>query len=339
MTSLFQSGARIRRTFTPQDAVDLRAQLSEWFTTPSSATAYERVMQAGYAPLDATNPRRDRLNFAQLLDASRLIWADESYTRLVSAMAAVSPSEPLTESEILYPDCFVVFSHPLPTELLGFFDSRRVRALSWHLSWGERLIFTAYDHTPRLSSINFATLADPRPVEVRVNGLFPIYTGILPLVDNALLDEWTERNESSDTAADPLDFDQLFRFVRAIGEASRSPIATAERSWERSTARGRSNPSRETALHRFYLRAPEHADEEEAAILADHGKSSPRPHWVRGHWRRQWYGTIQQHRWKWINGHPVGEYDGPTPTTPTVHIATDRIPTDTSMPSRKEETQ
>lgn len=310
----------IQRDFTPQNAVDLRAKLADWFTTSSSEPAFDRTVRGAYAHPGSTNPRRDRLNFAQMLEESRLVWADQPFTRLISAMSATSPDDLLSEDEILYPDCFVVFSHPLPAELLGFFDSRRVRALSWHLSWGDRLLFTAYDYAPRTSSINYATFDDPRLTPVRVSGLFPIYTGTLPLADSELAAEWLEMNEAH--ALDPVSYDHIFRLIRAIAEAARSPMSATERTSESTTAAGRARPSRETNLHRFYLRHPEHADEEGAAVLAAQGKLSPRPHWVRGHWRRQWYATVEQHRWKWIEGHPTRDYEGPETSTPTVHIAT-----------------
>ena len=32
-----------------------------------------------------------------------------------------------------------------------------------------------------------------------------------------------------------------------------------------------------------------------------------RQHWVRGHWRKQWYATMEDHRLKWIDGFIKGD--------------------------------
>ena len=46
-----------------------------------------------------------------------------------------------------------------------------------------------------------------------------------------------------------------------------------------------------------------------------------RSHWVRGHWRQQWYPSIQDHRTIWIDGFIRGDAELGTVTGRKIYVA------------------
>ena len=46
-----------------------------------------------------------------------------------------------------------------------------------------------------------------------------------------------------------------------------------------------------------------------------------RAHWVRGHWRNQWYPSLEDHRTIWIDGFVKGDASLGTVTGPKVYVA------------------
>jgi hypothetical protein len=62
---------------------------------------------------------------------------------------------------------------------------------------------------------------------------------------------------------------------------------------------------------------------------ADHGRyeldaatgRKVRQHWVRGHWRNQWYSSLQDNRAIWIDGHVKGDASAGIVTGPKVLVA------------------
>lgn len=59
---------------------------------------------------------------------------------------------------------------------------------------------------------------------------------------------------------------------------------------------------RDVPIRRVYLSNPEYG---EAELAGARGKPH-RLHWVRGHWRKQWFPKHEEHRTIWIDGHPRG---------------------------------
>lgn len=75
------------------------------------------------------------------------------------------------------------------------------------------------------------------------------------------------------------------------------------------------------------LRQPEYGQYELDAAAGYQPKTPQRLHWVRGHWRNQWYPSAQEHRPRWIDGFIKGNADyGDVTDRPTVYLATGDTP-------------
>jgi hypothetical protein len=62
------------------------------------------------------------------------------------------------------------------------------------------------------------------------------------------------------------------------------------------------------AIRRVYLRGPDDGQAELAATREARSGQPSRGHWVRGHWKRQWHPSIEEHRQRWIEGYPRGDF-------------------------------
>lgn len=60
-------------------------------------------------------------------------------------------------------------------------------------------------------------------------------------------------------------------------------------------------------MRRLYRRRPERGAAELDAPQAER-QGTPRCRWVRGQWRQQWFPSVQEHRWQWIDGLPRGDF-------------------------------
>lgn len=128
--------------------------------------------------------------------------------------------------------------------------------------------------------------------------LRPVARVLLPFSGDPTARITSEASRLSATSA------QLMGLMVSLAAISRSPLSESEGGPVPSDGTSRGHSSTRSSIRRSYLRHPEYGSME---IQAARGKM--RAHWVRGHWRRQWYSSIQEHRFIWVDGFPKGNPD------------------------------
>lgn len=112
-------------------------------------------------------------------------------------------------------------------------------------------------------------------------------------------------------------------FIRAIGAIAASPATThstidARTKSERKKRTRRGDlPTQSRELRVLSLRRPEHGRYELDAATGRRQRS----HWVRGHWRNQWYASTEEHRIIWIDGFVKGDPELGGVSGPKIHVA------------------
>lgn len=111
--------------------------------------------------------------------------------------------------------------------------------------------------------------------------------------------------------------------LRSLSALSRQRLTREDSPKLHQSVRGlaRSSGITQEQFRRIYLQRPEAAEHELAAAQAHAEGRTPAGHWVRGHWRQQYYASIDQHRATWIEGFPRGDFSRPADDRPRVLIA------------------
>lgn len=290
------------RTWTADDAVRVAAGFTRWLGTADAVRFHRRP----FAECSRV-PEQDCSQAAQVtveLLASSLrdepvIWCDPAMVDMLAASAASLPAAAVDEPLLLPQTGLLVFAKHLPADWIatvpGTGELTRHQATYRAISWTQFAEDGTILVTPWGAGVP-TTLRWPDGLRTRTCDLQP--RGIVQFYNHA-------------RAAAPQDSD-LMRLLRALGELSRHPITrqddtpTSKASRRAAKAAGTSD----AGIRRLYLQRPESGPAELAALRAER-IGSVRAHWVRGHWKRQWLPSIQEHRWTFIEGYARGE--GPLP--------------------------
>jgi hypothetical protein len=304
-----------------EDALRIREQLCDWLRTREGIKAvylhYYRLY-GGSWPESVTDPWQlstvTAVENADLLADTELIWCDPPMVELLTAAADTFPSNPLEPHHLPSPSGIAIFAQPVP----AIWEDERSETTQLH----------------RISAITWGTGADGdgNPLVgvdgwVRASGQgryrnpdLTISYRHLRLHTNAL-GHFGADQQGAGGAASPA------RLLQTLAALCRSPLVKNEPGLGTvaGALRRRRGPSADQAIRRIYLRRPEHGAAELQAARDAHAGRSPRGHWVRGHWKQQWYPSIEEHRPLWVEGYPRGDFIAGTVGGTKVLIATDRV--------------
>jgi hypothetical protein len=197
--------------------------------------------------------------------------------------------------QLVAPDGMAIFAKPLPViwhDEEGNVE-HRIAAISWgeSVSTNDGRSFTSITAWHRETGIH----RESTGVTIR-------YTGLRPQ-SHSMGAPWIEPQHVGGPASP-------HRLLQALSALIRTPLVRDEITPSSKAARRDAERAdlRDTAVRRIHLRRPEHAEHElEAARDARRNRPS-RGHWVRGHWKKQWYPSIEEHRPVWITGYPRGDF-------------------------------
>lgn len=289
---------------TADDALRLTAELTEWLTTPDAARIQVdiwerddlRVKEMLGPPLEVSADVNAGLSH-RLKDTTP-IWCDRAMVDLLAAAAAAFPDQAIRSELLLPPMGIMVFAKPLPLEWL-LNDRQTVRkalpqtqVITWDLLKGDTFYLANAWYVAAPAVVNV-----PGHGKARIRRLWP--GGCNELWFKTPPPE--QRNDSHEQA--------ILRLLNAFAGLCRTPLVqedtkAASSKARRATARSKlANP----LIRRLYLRHPE-AGQEELNALRRERAGSPRGHWVRGHWKNQWFSSVEEHRPTWIEGYPRGDF-------------------------------
>lgn len=232
-----------------------------------------------------TPPHGTRPSFWRSVDP---ILVDESFANMALAAAESTPkNQGIIPEDLIAPHGAIFFEQMIDGDLIpGFISGNsRIRAITWQT------------HTDKSGS----------PVAVAVSNwyeaqgsryLWKHYTHILGF-NASVTDMHSEGSHGG-----------IFHLLRAVGAVARTSYAIDDQvevqlsGSPKSKKGGRKpQPRRPQKIRRLYLRHPEYGA---AELDAARGRQNRRLHWVRGHWRKQWYPSQEIHHIRWIEGHPRG---------------------------------
>lgn len=269
-------------TWNPQDAIRMRHLMVGFFPTPQGITSMDIVSETmAQSQPERTNP----LPGAILSTLFRTTWsspdfslvfAEQDFSAMMLAAAISAPEgTPIHADELLSEHGAVFFQDAIDLSDIWEESDAPVRAVSWMTVGFDRVFVTVWSES------------DLFPNDVRV--------AVSPYLTAKVFGFIWFGDENTGAVS------QEAALIRSITAISRSEHA--RRQDVRPAKPRKLRPEyRDVPVRRLYLSNPEYG---EAELASSRGKPH-RLHWVRGHWRRQWFPKHEEHRTLWIDGHPRG---------------------------------
>lgn len=231
------------------------------------------------------------------------IFCNAEFSSLAVTMTETAPRESVRAEDLIGKEGLLIFEKPITVEPTTGATKvwKNCRAVAWKtMQLGE------------FPSLVINVWADSYVDDFGRRGLSSVHLNLTGHETTFIRDGELRRDDHT-----------LVRLLRSVTALTRSDISSSV-PVSRPAAAGSSFVRSDTppVVRRVYLRNPEHADYEYDALqAAKSGRSSVRLHWVRGHWRRQWYPASEKHSWKWIEGFIKGDASAGTVPGAKVLIA------------------
>lgn len=307
----YVDGRGIMSSWTVDDALRAQVRLARWLATPDGAKcpyAIDLFLHDRFPELQPASWERataEARDFAQMIADATMIWCDPPMVDMLAAAADTYPDEALEPHHLPDPNGIIILSKPLPRVIRpddADYPKEQVSAITWStVSDGKSVILLTWNRYKGIDRIGWGKL--PKQTIV-APGLSPSTFSV----------------HQMGLASDG---EPVARLIQSLSGLIRSPLTdetdeSGSKAARREAARAGITDPR---VRRVYLRRPEHAaDELEAARDARAGRP-PRGHWVCGHWKRQWYSSVREHRWIRVEGYPRGDFGVGKIATPKVRVA------------------
>lgn len=285
--------------WTADDALRVASRLTEWLETPGSDHVTKHLV---WGTDTFSDKRAEHLAstsnelLTHMLRERDVIWCDPNMVDLLAAAAAAVPAtwnEPLAPHDLIDPEAgIVVFAKPLPAE--------------WSFEDPSPLLH----YETELSAVTWESPLD-LPNGLIVRGWTRAETRTLAVAGRRV----QVRDLAPSPAIEAPAYGQIpagqpmVRMLRALTALCRDRENTTQEhtiASKRARATARRAGHTTDTVHRIYLRSPDTGLRELEALRAERG--GVRGHWVRGHWRHQWYASVEEHRWVWVSGFPRGDF-------------------------------
>ncbi|MGP5014521.1 hypothetical protein ACTXJX_11940 [Glutamicibacter ardleyensis] len=233
---------------------------------------------------------------------------DDPTGDMVYASSLSAPAGALHEDELLAPRGIIFFQNPTKMfeEIFTEIDPEEivpVRAISWELSseQGQKFVsLTTYFDGSEQVFTEFPLDGYTEAEQARMTAFVPKTATYLSigLINNVVLDLIDEDPTTSSQ--------KLINYLRALSAIAQSPRtnSVAKPVTVSKRKKGKRTYTTERPVTVMSLHKPETAQYELAGAK---GTTTQKLHWVRGHWRNQWYSTVEDHRLKWIDGFLKGD--------------------------------
>jgi hypothetical protein len=308
-----------KSVWSARDTVRMQELTTKFYKTPAALALMVKLLLVAQARpgmerhtadamRTAGNQLRTEMLRAQSDPEFTVIFAHEDFAQMMQAAALSADDTLISPDNIIAPAGVVYFRTPQDLNYLIGENSReqRIRGFQWHLT---------SNAGPCITWCLLADGPDMRTFEDQRNLVYPeelyLYTvpyglAITPLnpmgrplppdhvLAMALLRSITEISRSQHTRS------EVVRIAGAKGKRSRGSAGQAGRD------------VRVLSLHN-----PEYGRYELDGATGRH----LRQHWVRGHWRNQWYASTQTNRAIWIDGFVRGDAALGTVTGQKVYVA------------------
>ncbi|MEV7839113.1 hypothetical protein [Streptomyces albidoflavus] len=294
--------AQASRGLTQADAIRLKAALTGWFGSDhwnrylaaDGLPEYGKLFWPEQWPTASLKERmallaEDESSPLEAWQDADTIYADAPMCDMVTAAAQTFPQQRVRSDEFIAPMGFLFFAKPVPSTAfaLSLPDQPPVSAITWACADGGMNAFTWIRQPPGAYEINGVT--------VQLAPLFPHLAYFVP---------WDKPADAGRHSVSML---------RALSALAKQPLTHEDSPTIHQSVRAiaRSARIRQESFRRIALRRPEAAAHELSAARAVAEGRTPAGHWVRGHWRNQYYASVDEHRPVWIEGFPRGDFTQP----------------------------
>ena len=254
------------------------------------------------------------------------ILADPDFMQLVLAAAITAPTTELFPEELLSENGTVYFTENIDFSTLFKGLSPDTKAPAYFYNMFKKIPLRGIHWGPSaFDGIGIAFLADGPLIEAHENSLGygstkhnpksppERFARLAQISYSNIL--WKPEDDYHPTVARAV---ALMRSLKAISE---TPIAKTQMAKNpplpKHRKRSKMKPIDVSEIRTISLRKPQVAHNEFEAATG----IKQRAHWVRGHWRNQWYPSYEEHRPLWIEGHPKGDPKLGTVDSATVYLA------------------
>ncbi|MBT1189808.1 hypothetical protein HET69_38980 [Streptomyces sp. CJ_13] len=300
------------RSLTPADAIRLKAAVTGWFGSDhwnrylaaDGLPGYGRGLWPERWPTASVAERMALFTADELIPEAAwqdadTIYADPAMCGMVTAAAQSFPAQRVRDDEFLAPIGFLFFAKPVSAAAFAFPapDKPMVSAITWACVDDGVTTLTWTRQPPGAYEINGVT--------VQLPALYPHSAYLVP---------WDVPTQAGIHSVS---------LLRALSALAKQPLTREDSPKIHQSVRtvARSAKIRPESFRRIALRRPETAAHELAAACAASDGRTPAGHWVRGHWRQQYYASVHEHRSIWIEGFPRGDFTQPRSLRDTLLIA------------------
>lgn len=244
---------------------------------------------------------------------THLIFADDSFAEMMVAAAISAPSTAIALDEVISPTGVIFFKTTQDYSFLAASTDKPylkervsdlpVRALVWSVRdddpAGPRLYATLYAEGPEYQ----------RFMEAPAGEFIPLDPNEMYQYLRQSFETFGQMDAGSGLTHDarsPMDR-MLAALIRSAAAIARSPRTVTEELSQGGPARKKKSRRNRSGIDRSFrllsLRNPDYGRYELEAATGRRLRS----HWVRGHWRNQWYAGARAHRRIWIDGFVRGD--------------------------------
>lgn len=289
-----------------KDAATMRKRMVEFYESPFGLlAAYETIARGNTNRMTTDDAMAvapiytGELHKAWSSPDLMLVVADEPFVDMLEAASLSAPTGPLAREELLSDRGVMFFQKE---RILPMMDPLRpVRGIMWEIGRGMVNMQVFIDGRHELNT------PGPDGIEPPVENYSYLY------VLNLLRTQVASPETAGEGATEALG---LLRSIAAIARSAqtRSEETVVEHREKRG---GRVRSIHKETIRTLSLRNPEYGRYE---LEGATGKKL-RQHWVRGHWRNQWYAGEQINRRIWIDGFVRGSAELGTVTNERVYVA------------------
>lgn len=292
-----------RSRWAPKDAIEMKRLMTSFYESAFGLLgAHETIQRAGldegYAQQAAAESRR---LWAQ--EDLLLIFAKDSYLDMLEAAAITAPTGELNDDELLASSGVLLFEHErnIPA-FTAKDDPVPIRGITWSADNGHLTVQVMIDGHHELNN--------PGKIEPPADCYAYLYQ--LNLLKTQLRDPTLPGHEEEVNA--------ILGYLRSIKVIAQSPAtdsATVRPKPRSKKERAKAGTTRTSTVRVLSLRNADHGRYELDAATG----RKVRQHWVRGHWRNQWYPSLDDNRAIWIDGYIKGDASRGTVMGQKIHVA------------------
>lgn len=321
-----------KEKWSARDAATMMANLTTFYRSAYGPIEISRghdiMREHGHDPeqsVDLLDPGENALAIAKIIEDEQTttILAQEDFTQMLRAAALTAPNTELHRDELISPNGMLFFAQKQDLSDLIFCEDPLIRAISWwtvETLHGSSIQITFYLDGP---SAWRALLDDALPEPGAPFTPDDLCVGMEELHRFLAPAEHIYTTVDQDSGSLPGDE----KFIRGLG-LIRSINAVAKSAHTREKLTDTESDKQRKVRRRKGLRRP-HQVRVLSLVNPDYGRYEMdaatgrkiRSHWVRGHWRQQWYPSTQDHRTIWIDGFIRGDADLGAVTGRKIYVA------------------